>query len=173
MDVKPHGSIPHERVLQRSREVLVFLAFISLVIALVGWEASSSRRRSAIRVGEPNEPVVVQAVDAVDRFHSEVKQERYQDICQAADSGAFLGDTSLPCQEFLVYIHKKLGDPLSARRVQLPSIGDHRQDGAVRVALDYETDYEHGAAREHFEWRIKGKAVILTSYDVVGGALSH
>jgi hypothetical protein len=100
-------------------------------------------------------------------------QERYQDICQAAESGAFLSDTSLSCPEFLGYVHKKLGGPLSAKRTQLPSIGDHRQDGTVRVALDYETAYEHGAARERFEWRIKGEAVILTSYYVEADALSH
>jgi hypothetical protein len=128
--------------------------------------------RNAIRVGEPNEPVVVQAVEAVDRFHSGVKQQRYPDVCQAAESRAFSGVTSLSCPEFLVYLHQKLGDPASARRSQLPMIGDRRPDGTVRVGLDYETDYEHGMAHERFEWQIQGKA-ILTSYHVEADALSH
>ena len=128
---------------------------------------------NAIRVGEPNEPVVVQAVEAVDRFHSGVKQQRYQDMCQAAESHAFSGATNLPCPEYLVYFHQKLGDPVSARRTQLPLIGDRRPDGTVRVGLDYETDYEHGTAHEHFERRIMGNTVILTSYRVEADALSH
>jgi hypothetical protein len=128
---------------------------------------------NAIRVAEPDEPVVVQAVEAVDRLHSGVKQQRYQDICQTAESGAFSGVTSLSCLEFLVYFHQKLGDPVNARRSQLPLIGDRQPDGTVLVRLDYETDYEHGMAHERFEWRIKGKAIILTSYHVEADALSH
>src|ERR1017187_4156827 len=120
-----------------------------------------------------NQPVVVQAVEAVDRFHSGVKQQRYQDMCQAAESHAFSGATNLPCPEYLVYFHQKLGAPVSARRTQLPLIGDRRPDGTVRVGLDYETDYEHGTAHEHFEWRIMGNTVILTSYRVEADALSH
>src|ERR1035438_1541236 len=106
---------------------------------------------NAIRVGEPNQPVVVQAVE----------------------SHAFSGATSLACPEYLVYFHQKLGDPVSARRTQLPLIGDRRPDGTVRVGLDYETDYEYGTAHEHFEWRITGNTVILTSYRVEADALSH
>jgi hypothetical protein len=128
---------------------------------------------NAIRVGEPDEPIVVQAVEGVGRFHSAVKQQRYQDICQAAESRAFSGVTSLSCPEFLVYFHQKLGYPVSARRAQLPSIGDRRPDGMVRVGVDYNTDYEHGTAHERFEWQIKGKAIILTSYHVEADALSH
>lgn len=128
---------------------------------------------NAVRVGEPNEPVVVQAVGAVDRFHRGVQQRRYQDVCQAAASSAFSGATDLPCPAYLAYFHQKLGDPVSARRTQLPSIGDRRPDGAVRVALDYETDYQHGTAHEHFEWRIMGNTAILTSYRVEADALSH
>jgi len=128
---------------------------------------------NGIRVGEPNEPVVVQAAEAVDRLHSGIKQRRYQDICQTAESRAFSGVTSLSCPEFLFYLHQKLGDPVTARRAQLPLIGHRRPDGAVPVGLDYETDYEHGMAHERFEWRIKGKAIILTSYHVEADALSH
>jgi hypothetical protein len=147
-----------------SRRRLTVLS--SVVIAGCG-------RSNTIRVGEPNEPVVVQAIEAVNRFHSGVKQERYQDTCQAADSSAFLGTTSLPCAEYLVYLHQKLDGPVNARRSQLPTIGDHQSNGTIRVGLDYETYYEHGPADEHFEWRIEGKGVILTSYRVKADALSH
>jgi hypothetical protein len=129
--------------------------------------------RNITRVGEPNETVVVQAVEAVARFHSGVKQQRYRDVCQAAESYAFSGVTTVPCPEYLAYVHQKLGDPVSARRAQLPGIGDHRSDGTVRVGLDYETDYEHGTAQEHFEWRIIGKTVLLTSYRAKADALSQ
>jgi hypothetical protein len=127
----------------------------------------------SIRVGEPNEPVVVQALEAVDRFHTGVKQRRYQDICQAAESDAFLAATSLSCPEFLLYFHQKLGDPVSARRTQLPSIGDRRSDGTVTVELGYRTEYEHGTAQERFDWRVKGTAVILMHYDAEADALSR
>jgi hypothetical protein len=130
-------------------------------------------RSNAVRVGEPNEPVVIQAVEAVDRFHTGVKQQRYQDVCQAAESHAFSGATNLSCPEYLVYFHQKLGDPVSAKRTELPLIVDRRPSGTVRVGLDYETDYEHGTAHEHFEWRIMGNTVILTSYRVEADALSH
>jgi hypothetical protein len=127
---------------------------------------------NTIRVGEPNEPIVVQAVEAVDRFHSGVKQQLYQDVCHAAESHTFSRVTDVPCPEYLAYVHQKLGDPVRARRTQLPLIGDHRSDGTLRVGLDYETDYEHGTAQEHFEW-IMGKTVLLTSYSVKADALSR
>ena len=70
-------------------------------------------------------------------------------MCHAAESHAFAGATKLPCPEYLVYFHQKLGGPVSARRTQLLLIGDRRPDGTVRVVLDYETDYEHGTTHEH------------------------
>jgi hypothetical protein len=118
-------------------------------------------------------PVVVQAVEAVDRFHSSVKQQRYRDICQAAESHAFLSVTNLSCPEFLSYFHQKLGDPVRAKRAQLPLIGDRRPDSTVPVELHYDSDYEHGVAHERFDWWIKGKAAILRSYSVEADALSQ
>jgi hypothetical protein len=145
--------------------VFIWLVFVFVYIAF--------RFGHTIRVGEPNEPIVVQALEAVDRFHSGVKQQRYQDICQAAESGALLAVTSLSCPEFLLYFHQKLGDPVSARRTQLPSIGDRRSDGTVTVELGYKTEYENGTAHERFDWRIKGTAVILKHYDAEADALSQ
>ncbi|MBV8905075.1 MAG: hypothetical protein JOZ22_15715 [Acidobacteriia bacterium] len=81
--------------------------------------------------------------------------------------------TSLSCPEFLVYFHQKLGNLVSIRRAQLPVIANRRPDGAALVELDYETDYEHGTAHERFGYRIKGKAIILRSYNVEADALSH
>jgi hypothetical protein len=62
---------------------------MTLVIGFVEWQEVSNLRNKAVRVGEPNEPVVVKAVEAVDRFHSQLKQQRYEDICRAAEPGAF------------------------------------------------------------------------------------
>jgi hypothetical protein len=168
------GAKQSKRTIQEMHHPLEIIGLILIALGLAGqFYFVGPRHSNAIRVGEPNEPVVVQAVEAVDRFHSEVKQQRYQDVCQAAESSAFLGVTSLPCAEYLVYVHQKLGDPVNARRTQLPTIGDHRSDGTVRVGLDYETDYEHGTAQEHFEWRIMGRTILLTSYSVKANALSR
>lgn len=129
--------------------------------------------RAAVRVGEPNEPVVVRAAEAVDRFHAGVNEERYQEVCLTAEPGAFAGVTELPCANFLAYLRQKLGTAMVAKRVQSPIVENVPSGAKVHVSLSYETGYQNGTAREHFEWRINGPQVSLTSYKVDADALSR
>jgi hypothetical protein len=43
----------------------------------------------------------------------------------------------------------------------------------VCVDLHYQNRYEHGTAREHFEWGIKGTQVTLMSYALDTNAFSR
>ncbi len=55
--------------------------------------------------------------------------------------------------------------------MQLPTVEAHPKGAAVRITMDFETRYEHGAAREHFEWRASGAKVSLMSYRAGADAL--
>ena len=132
---------------------------------------SSCSRNDTIRVGEPGEESVIVATQAVDRFHAGIKAERYDDVCQSIEEGALRGITALPCAEFLAYLRGKLGVPIDANRVKFPTVETHPKGAAVRLAMDFETRYEHGTAREHFEWRASRAKVSLMSYSVRADAL--
>ena len=135
--------------------------------------AGACRRNDAPRVGNPDDPAVVRAGEAVDYFHAGINEGRYQELCQTTETGAFAAVTSLPCSDFLAYLHQKLGTFIAARRSQLPAVEDRPSGAMVRVELSYETDYKNGAAHERFGWRINGSRVTLTSYEVEAEALSH
>lgn len=150
----------------------VALAFKSaFLLALVF--ASACSRKVAFRVGEPNEGIVIVAAEAVDRFHTGLNEERYQEACQNTEIGAFPGVTDLRCAEFLAYLHKKLGEAMSTKRVQLPTIEVLPHGAAVRMEIKYETHYDRAVAQERFNWRVDGPKVTLISYTVKADALSH
>jgi len=150
----------NSRSLGRSRAFLLAAVFLS-----------SCRRNETVRVGEPGEESVIVATQAVDRFHAGIKAERYNDVCQSIEDGALRNITALPCAEFLAYLRGKLGVPTDAKHVQLPIVDAHPKGATVRVAMDVETLYEHGATREHFEWRASRAKVSLMSYSVRADAL--
>ena len=109
------------------------------------------------------------AMDAVASFHAQLTQSRYDDLCKLSDQRAY--PTSVPCAEYLTYVHGKLGNVLEAMRTDGPHVVDRPAGETVRVELKYATRYEHGLALEHFGWRIGGAQPFLYSYGIESNAL--
>jgi hypothetical protein len=148
----------------------LLLALLLLATAACRREGPSPARAVIV---EPEQPAARSAADAVNRFHTGLSGGQYADLCKASEANAFLSVSSLPCPLFLAYVHDHLGNVVEAKRTQLP-VEDGRPAGEpVRVGLDYETRYEHGEAREHFEWRVEGAQATLIAYRVESGALSR
>jgi hypothetical protein len=145
---------------------------VLLLTGLVG-QSYIIRHRASKPPDKPEEAAVISAVEATDRFHAEVSGQRYQDACSVTDPKALSSMTGLPCSEFLAYAHETLGAPINARRAQLPTPVTCFSDDMVCVDLRYQNRYEHGTAREHFEWRIKEKQVTLISYALDTDAFSR
>lgn len=112
------------------------------------------------------------AAEAVQQFHQGLTAGHYQEVCGSASPDAFVGITGLACPEYLAYVHERLGGVKQAQRTQPPAI-EARVGKPARVVLEYQTRYERGEAREHFEWRISESGVTLTSYRIVTLALTN
>ena len=146
----------------------------SLLIALASAISSGCHSpASRPRVGEPSERVAQIAAAHANRFHEAVDRADYGMVCNAADAAAFGSVTGLSCTEFLTYMRTKLGRFQGILRAQLPTVEDNPAGRAVRVGLQYTTQYEHGAASERFTWRIEGDRATLAIYSISADALSR
>jgi hypothetical protein len=141
--------------------------------SLIATAACRRENPPPIVIVSPEQPAARSAADAVNRFHADLSRRQFAVVCNASESNAFLGTSSLPCPLFLAYVHDHLGDVLEAKRTQLPITEDRRAGEQVRVGLDYATRYQRGEAREHFEWRVDGLETTLISYRVESDLLSR
>jgi hypothetical protein len=140
--------------------------YSSVVLAFALITANACRRKS----GNPDK-LAGFAMEAVTSFHTRMAKGQFADLCKAAEPTAFVSTTGMPCQEFLVWAHDRLGNPLESMRTRELHVEDRPAGEPVRVELHYATRYEQGLALEDFGWRIEGRQPTLISYRVEASAL--
>jgi hypothetical protein len=144
----------------------------TLAVVLLSVVAPACSHKQSAEIGKPDDPAVIEASKSVEQFHALVNDGRYREVCQIAEPGAFAAVTNLSCAEFLARLHEKLGAVKVIKPSPKPTLVERSSGTMVRVALNYYTWFVKGPAGEHFEWRIQGKKVSLTNYDVNADALA-
>lgn len=150
------------------RALLLTIAFGCLVASRFGSRPSLLCEGHGTNL---HDPAVVQAIQAVTQFHTNLRNSQYEAACAMAERRAFTPITGLPCSEFLDYMHDVLGDQISAEVEPKPLL--RGSFSGVLVVVDYQTRYPIEIAREHFEWQIDGTQAKLMSYRVSADALSR
>lgn len=128
------------------------------ILALVIWSAGCKRLHNE----EPEAPLVRAAVAAVNEFHAGLSSNQTSEICANVDPHALDAVTQLTCPEFVSYLNGKLGPVVESRRTQTPLASAQPS----HVGLVYQTRFQRGEGREHFEYRVEGSRVILTTYRI-------
>ena len=124
-------------------------------------------------MGQPDNPFFVRTDEAVSRFHAGIDRARYNEVCEMAETNAFSSVTGVSCPEYFAYFHQKLGREIATKCVSFPHLNEINANSMVLFVATYETRYEHGLARERFEWRIQGRDSRLVHYSVEAPALSQ
>jgi len=157
----------------RTPAYLVGIAAFALGFSLFVYNVSPRKVIGTAREVKTANPdrLIGTAMDAVTSFHAELARRQYADLCKSAGPNA-IGSTGLPCQEFLAYVHDKLGDALETERTDA-HVENRPANEPVRVRVRCATRYEHGLALENFEWRIGGMQPVLINYQIQAKALSR
>ena len=132
----------------------ILLSILALVISSNGCKRSYNE--------EPEAPLVRASVAAVNQFHAGVSANRSSEICANVEPNALDTVTQLPCPEFVSYLNGKLGPVVESKRTQTPLASAQ----PPHVGLVYQTRFQRGESREHFEYRVEGSRAILTTYRI-------
>jgi hypothetical protein len=146
------------------RSILHSAVALGLFISSTG-----CKRSGTAQTEEPEAPLVRASVAAVKQFHGGLSANQPSEICANADPHALDAVTQLPCPEFVPFLNRKLGPVLESKRIQTPLASAQ----PPHVALVYQTHFQRGEAREHFEYRVEGTRAILTTYRIKSDALNE
>ncbi len=115
----------------------------------------------------------MKAEKSVEQFHARLSDGQYQEVCRISEAGAFAAVSDLPCPDFLAFMHRKLRAVVDVKLSTVPNLVVRPSSDTVRVALNYFTKFQNRPVGEHFECRVKGQQISLTSYLVNAAALSQ
>jgi hypothetical protein len=132
--------------------LLTFMCFSTLVIA----------------TGCNMQADVETTAKAVDRMHSQMDGEKFQEIYSQADDGLRSASKQQDFLNLMGAIHRKLGKVQNASRraffVNWTTSGE-------QVRVNYNTKFEGGDAQEQFVWHVSGTDAKLLGYHINSDAL--
>jgi len=109
------------------------------------------------------------SASGVELFHSQLDSARFDEIYSAAAPELKNTTSEADFVQLLAAVHRKLGRVRSSNQVGFSETWNIHEGTIVR--LDYETLYEQGEAKEHFEWRPHGSQALLVAYRIDSQAL--
>jgi hypothetical protein len=95
----------------------------------------------------------------VDHFHAELNQGQYAQIYSERDK--LLSTPEAQYMRLLTTVHRKLGD---VRSDKLDSVTTAVNSKGTFIILRYTTQFQHGTAREAFNWHLDGDSAKLAGY---------
>jgi hypothetical protein len=103
------------------------------------------------------------AEQAVDNFHSQLNEERYQEIYDNADELFRNAQSETEITNIFRAIREKLG-PLTGKTQS--GFGVEMKPAGTFVTLVYSADFVKGKATEKFTWRVVNEKAVLVRYDI-------
>lgn len=111
----------------------------------------------------------IKAADAaISAFHSDLNAGNFDKIYNAGSSDLKAAATKEKFIKILSAVHSKLG---TYKIGQSAGWNDNATTGGHFVTINYQADYEKGAATENFVYRVQGDQPLLVAYHVNSDAL--
>jgi hypothetical protein len=105
---------------------------------------------------------------AVHRFHQELNQGQYEQICRDADPSFTEGENHDKFVMILQLVHAKLGNATEER---LTNVNASVNTSGNSITTEFDTTFMQGTARETFIWNKKGNGLQLRIYNLTSDAL--
>ncbi len=146
-DLLPPLPPPRKRVLWKWS-----LAFTAVIVAYVVWQIGSGMKLARTSVDA-----------AVQHFHEQLNQGKYQEIVQETDEGFRKGWTNDELLRFFTRVHTKLGNAgvTSAAGIKVTTT-----PSGTFVTTVYNTKFEKGDAAETFSWLKTAGTLKLHGYNI-------
>jgi hypothetical protein len=103
------------------------------------------------------------AEEAIERFHTMLNQERYEDMYAAVDPSFKEATTQAEFMEFLQAVHIKLGKVTSSTNTNWRA---NSYLTGTQSYMQQETAFENGKAVEDFTFMFADKKVTLVGYNI-------